>query len=352
MKVLKDFDLKNKKVLVRCDFNVPLSSQGEILNDFRIKQSLSTINYLKKKKAKIILLSHFGRPQQDEVNLKKYSLKPVALRLSKLLKTRILFLPDCIGEKIKEEIGKMKPGKIILLENLRFHKEEEENDSGFAKKLASLGDVYINDAFSACHRAHASIEAITKYITHGAGILLKEESDILTDLLNNPKKPLVAIIGGKKIETKIKLIDSIAEVANWILIGGLLEREIKAKEIDFEDPKKIILAVDNLDGFDIGPKTIELFKKKIKKAKTIFLSGSLGKTEDKKYQRGSQEIIKAIIKSRAFSVAGGGETVEFIDEIGKHSKFGYISTGGGAMLELLSGKELPGIKALENESRN
>jgi len=352
MKSLKDFDLKNKRVLVRCDFNVPLSLTGEILDDFRIRESLSTINYLKKKKAKIILLSHFGRPQEDESNFKKYSLKPIALRLAKLLKARILFLPDCIGEKVKEEIDKMKPGKIILLENLRFHKEEEENDSGFAKKLASLGDFYINDAFSVCHRSHASIEAITQYITSGAGFLLEEEFRILTGLLKKPKKPLVAIIGGKKIETKIKLIDRITKVANWVLIGGLLEREIKEKEIDFEEPKKILIAVDSQDSFDIGPKTIELFKKKIKIAKTIFLSGSLGKTEDEKYQKGSQEIIEAIIKSRAFSVAGGGSTVEFIDKLGKHSKFDYISTGGGAMLALLSGEELPGIKALENESRD
>jgi len=352
MKTLEDFDLKNKKVLVRCDFNVPLSNQGEILDDFRIKQSLTTINYLRKKKAKVILLSHFGRPQEDEANLKQYSLKPIALRLSKLLKTRVLFLSDCIGEKVSKEIDKMKPGKIILLENLRFYKEEEDNDSDFAKKLASLGDIYINDAFGASHRAHASIEAITKYIDHGAGILLNKELTVLTGLLKNPKKPLVAILGGKKIETKIGLIDSITKVANWTLIGGLLEREIKAKEIDFEEPKKIIIAIDSVNGFDIGPKTIELFKKKINKAKTIFFSGSLGKTEDKDYQKGSQEIIEAIIKSKSFSVAGGGETVEFINKLGKQSKFGYISTGGGAMLELLSGKELPGIKALENESRN
>jgi 3-phosphoglycerate kinase len=347
MKTLKDFDLKDKKVLLRCDFNVPLSAQGEILDDFRIKQSLSTIEYLKKQNAKIIILSHFGRPQQDKSNMQKYSLKPIVSRLSELLKSEVFFLTDCIGKDVEEKISEMKSGDIILLENVRFYNEEEENESSFAQKLASLGDIYINDAFGACHRAHASIDAITRYIDHGAGFLLEKEISVLKELLDNPKKPLVAVIGGKKIETKIGLIDSLSDSADWTLIGGLLEREIRDKEIKFENSEKIILAVDSVDGFDIGPETIELFKSKIKTAKTVFFAGSLGKTEEKKYQKGSQEIINEIIKSKAFSVAGGGETVEFINQLGKRLEFGYISTGGGAMLKFLSGKDLPGIKALE-----
>ena len=347
MKTLEDFNLKDKKVLLRCDFNVPLSPQGEILDDFRIKQSLPTIEYLKKQNAKIIILSHFGRPQQDKTNIQKYSLKPIASRLSQLLKSEVFFLTDCVGKDVEEKINEIKSGNIILLENVRFYKEEEENESDFAKKLASLGDIYINDAFGACHRAHASIEAITHYIDHGAGFLLEKEISVLKELLDNPKKPLVAVVGGKKIETKVKLIDSISDSADWTLIGGLLEKEIRDKEIKFENSEKIILAVDSVDGFDIGPESIELFKSKIKTANTIFLSGSLGKTEEEKYQKGSREIINEIIKSKAFSVAGGGETVEFINQLGKISQFGYVSTGGGAMLEFLSGKELPGIKALE-----
>jgi len=347
MKNLGEFECKDKKVLVRCDFNVPLSEQGNILDDFRIKQSLPTIEYLQRNKARVILLSHLGRPQEDKPNINKYSLKPVAPRIEELLRTKVKFLPDCLGNEVKRGVGKIKAGETVLLENLRFHKEEEKNDSGFAKELASLGDIYINDAFSVCHREHASVVAITQYLLSGVGFLLEKELKILNGLLANPRRPLVAIIGGKKVETKLKLIDRIAQIVDWVLVGGLLEREIKEKNTGFKMPEKIIVAVDNVEGLDIGPRAINLFREKIKSAKTVFWSGPLGKIEDEKFQKGSREIISAIIKSKAFSIAGGGETIEFINQLGESSKFNHLFTGGGAMLAFLSGEELPGIKALE-----
>ncbi len=347
MKSVKSFDLEGKRVLLRCDFNVPLSEQGKITDDFRIRQTLPTIKYLMEKKAIIILLSHLGRPLEEGSEIDKYSLKPVALRLAELLGREVELMPDCIGEEVRARIDKMQPGSIALLENLRFHRQEKENDPDFAQQLASLGDVYINDAFGVCHREHASVSAITKYLPSGAGLLLEKELKVLNGLLENPLKPLVAIIGGKKMEEKIFLIDSIARMADWVLIGGLLEREIKEKKTMFSLPEKIVIAVDDIEGFDIGPKTIELFREKLGSAKTIFWSGPMGKIEEPRFQKGSEEIMSAIIESGAFSVAGGGTTVEFINRKGKSSEFNHLSTGGEAMLDLLSGEKLPGIEALQ-----
>ena len=364
MKTIRDFNPKGKRVLVRCDFNVPLSPEGEILDDFRIKKTLPTIKYLIEKKAKVILISHLGRPKGRQ---EKYSLKPVALRLEKLLRqkvhpvkcrfatilpkaklfNRVKFLADCLGEKVANEIEKMKEKDIILLENLRFHKEEEENDERFAKKLSKLGDIFINDAFGASHRAHASIVGIPKFLISGAGLLLEEEIKILKNLLQNPQKPLVAIIGGKKVEDKVKAIDKISKVAHFILINGLIQREIKEKNIFFKFPQKLVEPVDEIDGKDIGPVTISLFKQKIALAKTIFWNGPLGQIEKEEFQNGTEEIAKAIIKSCAFSVIGGGETVEFINQLKLASKFNQVSTGGGAMLEFIAGEKLPGIEALK-----
>ena len=364
MKTIRDFNPKGKRVLVRGDFNVPLSPEGEILDDFRIKKTLPTIKYLIEKKAKVILISHLGRPKGRQ---EKYSLKPVALRLEKLLRqkvhpvkcrfatilpkaklfNRVKFLADCLGEKVANEIEKMKEKDIILLENLRFHKEEEENDERFAKKLSKLGDIFINDAFGASHRAHASIVGIPKFLISGAGLLLEEEIKILKNLLQNPQKPLVAIIGGKKVEDKVKAIDKISKVAHFILINGLIQREIKEKNIFFKFPQKLVEPVDEIDGKDIGPVTISLFKQKIALAKTIFWNGPLGQIEKEEFQNGTKEIAKAIIKSCAFSVIGGGETVEFINQLKLASKFNQVSTGGGAMLEFIAGEKLPGIEALK-----
>lgn len=343
MKTLKDFNFKNKRVLLRCDFNVPFDEKGLISDDFRIKQSLPTIEYFKKKGAKIILMSHLGRPNKNQ----KYSLKPIGSRLEKLLEQKVKFLDKCLGKKIEKEIEKMKPGEIILLENLRFHEEEEENSANFAKELSKLGDIYINDAFSACHRSHASIVLLPKYLPSGAGLLLEKEIKVLTNLMESPEKPLLAIIGGKKVETKVKLIDKISEISDFVLIGGLIKKEIEQKKIKLKNPQKIISPVDDILTFDIGPKTIEHFKEKIFQAKTIFWNGPLGMTEKEEFTKGSKEIAKAIIESGAFSIIGGGETIEFINRIGLVDKFSHISTGGGAMLAFLAGEKLPGIEVLK-----
>jgi phosphoglycerate kinase len=343
VKELKDFNFQGKRVLVRCDFNVPLSEKGEILDDFRIRKSIPTIKYLLNKKAKIILISHLGRPGKNQ----KFSLRPVAKRLKALLRKKIKFLDDCLGEKVEKGIEKIKEKEIILLENLRFYKGEEENDENFAKNLAKLGDIFINDAFAASHRAHASIVGIPKFLPSGAGFLLEEEIETLKNLMKNPKKPLIGIVGGEKVEDKVKVIDKLSEIGEWILINGLMAKEIKEKNFFLKYPQKVLEPKDSINGKDIGPKTINFFKEKIREAKTIFWNGPLGMTERKEFQNGTKEIIKAIIESGAFSVAGGGETVEFINQLGLASKFNHVSTGGGAMLEFLSGKKLPGIEALK-----
>lgn len=313
MKTLKDFDFKNKRVLVRCDFNVPLSDKGEILDDFRIKESVPTTEYLIKKGAKVILMSHLGRPEGKVVE--RLRLKPVAQRLEKLL-----------GQKIN------------LLENLRFNPGEKLNNESFAKELAEKGDIYINDAFGACHRAHASIVGIPKFLPAGAGFLLEKEIRILSDLMQHSKKPLVAIIGGAKVETKAKLINKLLQVADCILVNPLMGKT----------SNKIIAPLDVLDSKkDIGEKTIKLFKEKIAEAKTILWNGPLGLIEDERFSKGTAEIARAIAQSNAFSVVGGGETVEFINKLGLIKKFNHVSTGGGAMLAFLSGEKLPGLEALK-----
>jgi len=348
---------------MRCDFNVPLDERGNVLDsnppttpqyiisdDFRIKQTIPTIEYLIKKGAKVILMSHLGRSAQNQkskIKNQKYSLKPVAKRLEKLLEWKIKFLDDCIGEKVKKETEKMKPGKVVVLENLRIHKEEEENDENFAKELSKLGDIYINDAFGASHRAHASMVGIPKYLPSGAGFLLEKEINVLTNLMKNPKKPLVVIIGGKKVEMKAKLINKFSEIADVLLVGGLIKKEIEGKRIKLKYPQKIVEPIDEIEGKDIGPKTINLFQEKIKKAKTIFWNGPLGMIEREEFSKGTRKIARAIIKSGAFSVIGGGETVEFLNKIGLIDKFNHVSTGGGAMLAFLSGEKLPGIEALK-----
>jgi len=343
MKTLKDFNFNGKRVLVRCDFQVPVNEQGEILNDFKIISAIPTIEYLIKEDAKIILMSHW-KPEGEE---KAYSLKPISLILERLLKQKIEFLDDCIGKKVAKEIEKIKEGQIILLENLRFYKEEEENNENFARELSKLGDIYINDAFSVSHRNHASVAGITKFLPSGAGLLLEKEINILSGLIEKPEKPLVVIIGGKKVETKSKIIDKISEVADWILIGGLLKKEIDGKGLILKNLQKIISPVDEeIDGLDIGPQTVNLFREKIKQARTVFWNGPVGKIEDEKFSKGTEEIAKAIIESGAVSIVGGGETVEFINKIGLIDKFTHVSTGGGAMLAFLSGEELPGISAL------
>jgi phosphoglycerate kinase len=344
VKTLKDFNFKNKRVLVRCDFNVPLSEKGDILDDFRVQKTLPTINHLVQKEAKIILMSHLDDPEGKVVEILR--LTNVQKRLEELLGKSVIKPEDCIGEDIKEKTLKIKD-EIILLENLRFHKEEEEGDLSFAKELSKSGDIYINEAFSVCHRSHASIVGITKYLPSGAGLILEQEIEYLRKIFENPKRPMLAIIGGKKVETKVKFINRISEICDQVLISGLIEKEIEEKKIEIKNPEKIIKPLDSLGGgLDIGPKTIKLFREKIIEAETIIWNGPFGKIEEKQFRKGTKEIARAIIDSKVFSVAGGGETVEFIKDLKLVDKFSHVSTGGGAMLAFLSGEKLPGVEAL------
>jgi phosphoglycerate kinase len=343
MKFLKDFVFKGKRVLVRCDFNVPLSEKGEILDDFRIKKTIPTIEYLIKKGAKVILMSHLGKPKGKVIE--SLRLDKIQEKLMEYLDLSIVKAPDCVGSEIENWTKEMAEGEILLLENLRFHKEEEENNENFAKELAKLGDIYINDAFACCHRAHASIVGITKFLPSGAGLLLEKEIKSLEKIIQNPAKPLVSIFGGD--DPDFKAIEEISKIADFILIGGLIENLLKEQNIKLEFPEKIIKPIDDVEGKDIGQKTIKNFKEKISLAKTIFWSGPLGKIEEKRFQKGTKEIAKAIIESGAFSVIGGGETIEFINKLGLVEKFSHVSTGGSALLFYLAGEKLPGIEALK-----
>ncbi|MDD2697138.1 MAG: phosphoglycerate kinase [Candidatus Pacebacteria bacterium] len=346
MKTLRDFKLQNKRVLLRSDFNVPLGDKGEILDDFRIKATLPTIKYLMENGAKIILMSHLGRPEGKVVE--KWKMTPIQDRLMEYLDLSITKAPDCLGSEIEKWTWEMNSGEILLLENLRFHKEEEKNDDDFARSLAKLGDIYVNDAFGASHRAHASIVGVPKYLPSAAGFLLEKEIEVLSKIMENPQKPLVAIVGGAKVETKTELINKISEIAEFVLVGGLINKEIKEKNIKLKHPQKILGPIDEMDeGKDIGTGTIDLFKEKINLAKTIFWNGPLGQIEKEEFSKGTKEIAEAIIKSNVFSVVGGGETVDLINKLGLIEKFNHVSTGGGAMLEFMSGEKLPGIEALK-----
>jgi len=344
MKTLKDFNFKNKRVLVRCDFNIPLSGKGVVLDDFKIRATIPTIEYLIGKGAKVILMSHLGRPEGKV--MESLRLTPVQEKLTEYLDLSITKTADCVGKEIEDWISQMQPGEILLLENIQFHPGETKNDANFAKTLASYADIFIMEAFGQAHREYASIVGVPKYLPSGAGFLLEKEIKTLTNLMENPKKPLIAIIGGAKVETKAKFIDKISENADFVLIGGLIKKEIEEKNIRLKNPQKIVAPVDSIDTFDIGPKTIELFKEKIKLAKTIFWNGPLGKIEDEGFQKGTKEIAKAIIESGSVSVVGGGETVEFINKRGLTEKFSHVSTGGGAMLDFIVDGKLVGIDAL------
>ena len=387
MKTIRDFNFEGKRVLVRCDFNVPLSQGGEILDDFRIRQTIPTIEYLIKNGAKVILMSHLGDPQENQKS--KFSLKPVALRLEKLLKKRVKFLEDCLSQKVEKEMGKMKEREVVLLENLRFHKEEKENDEKFAQRIAALGEIFINDAFGVSHRNQASVVGLPKYLPSGAGILLEKEIKVLSRVLEKPLHPLVAIIGGVKIETKIKVIEKFLQIADHLLLGSkiaetiLMAKEIlvgrkfpeeeileRIKKIDLTNPKLHLptdgmMALASLNEkysrigavgtlrkeeeiFDIGPETIRMFFEIIKTAKMIIWNGPPGYFEKPPFDTGTKKIAEAICRNySAFKIAGGGETDSFLHQSGLREKFDHVSTGGGAMLEFLSGKKLPGIEALK-----
>lgn len=388
-KTLKSFKVANKKVLVRCDFNVPLDENGKIKDDNRIKQAIPTIEYLIRHKAKVILMSHMGDPKGAVVeNLR---LGPVKERLSKYLDSPVFMAADCIGEEVEEDAKEMEPGDVLLLENLRFHTEEEENDPEFAKKLARLGDIYINDAFGCSHRAHASISLIPKYLASGAGLLLEKEITVLNRAIKNPWRPLVAIMGGVKIGTKIKLIKRLLEISDHLIIGGDIANTILivknlcvgrpwptdaiAKEVQRLDltSTKLHLPVDAVVSadktgkactrisapakvrkdellLDIGPESINIFGKIIKEAKMIIFAGPMGLFEEPAFERGTKEIAEVVARNhKAYKIAGGGDTVFALTKYGLTDKFDYVSTGGGAMLSFLADEKLPGLTALENK---
>jgi phosphoglycerate kinase len=386
-------DLKNKKVLVRVDFNVPLDDNLNVTNDIRIVESLPTIKKIISSGGKAILMSHLGRPKGERKP--ELSLKPAAQRLSKLFDKEVKLAPDCIGAETEKLVNEMKPGDVILLENLRYHKQEEKNDPEFAKQLAKLGDVYINDAFGSAHRAHASTEGVTKYIkTCAAGYLMQKELDYLGSALANPKRPYCAILGGAKISGKIDVINNLLDKVDALIVGGgmaftffkaqgkeigksLLEEEklelakellqkVKSSKIKFLLPVDVVVAdefkndspakvvsVDKIPadkiGLDIGPETIKLFSDELMKSKTIVWNGPMGVFEMDNFAKGTFEIAKVLVKatsSGAVTVIGGGDSAAAISKAGLDKKVSHVSTGGGASLEFLEGKVLPGVAAL------
>lgn len=390
-KTIRDFDLRNKRVLIRVDFNVPLDKNLNITDDNRIQASLPTIQYALDHGAKVILMSHLGRPEGKLVS--SMSLAPAAKRLSELLKKEILQCSDCVGLRVKEELSKSKdPASVALLENLRFHPEEEKNDPAFSKALAENGDLYINDAFGSSHRAHASIEGITKFLPSGAGFLLERETRYLGEAMRSPRKPFVAILGGSKVSDKIGVAENILPKVDKLLIGGAMAYTfLKVQGIEiggsrFEKDKldlanvilqkakqsqvEIMLPVDHVCvqkvdekaparvegpsipagwlGVDIGPRTIDLYGKALDTAKTVLWNGPMGIFEMRPFARGSFEIATKLSELKnATTVIGGGDTAACVIGFGLADKMSHISTGGGASLETLEGKALPGIVALE-----
>jgi len=390
---IDDLNLKGKRVLVRVDFNVPLDENLNITDDIRIVSALPTIKKIIHDGGKAILMSHLGRPKGERIE--KFSLKPVALRLSELLNQEVKFAPDCIGEEVKKIVNEMKEGDVVLLENLRFHSGETKNDPEFAKQLAELGEVYINDAFGTAHRAHASTEGVTKYIDQcAAGYLMQKEIEFLGNAVNKPVRPFTAILGGAKISGKIDVIKSLFQKVDNLIIGGgmaftffkamgyeigksLLEEEKidLAKEIlekaertkmSFLLPMDVVVAnefsndtefeivdVENIPpgkmGLDIGPKSVELFKKVIMNSKTVVWNGPMGVFEFDNFAKGTFAIAEALAEATgngAITIIGGGDSAAAIKKAGLSNKVSHVSTGGGASLEFLEGKTLPGIAAL------
>lgn len=393
-KTVRDLDVAGKKVLVRVDFNVPLNDKGEITDDTRITASLPTIQYLLEQKAAVILMAHLGRPKgQVKPEL---SLAPVAKHLGKLLGKKILFAPDCVGEAAQAAASKLKPGHILLLENLRFHKEEEKNDMEFAEKLASLADLYVNDGFGVSHRAHASVEGVTHFLPAAAGFLLEKEIQYVGQAVTNPLHPFVAIIGGAKVSDKIGVISNLLDKVDTLLIGGgmantflaaqgykmgksLVEedkldlaKELLAKakknKVNMLLPTDLVMAVafapdaehvtekvKNLNqaymALDIGAETSKAYAEALDDAKMIVWNGPMGVFEMDAFCKGTEAVAKAVAKSRATSIVGGGDSVAAIEKLGLAKRITHISTGGGASLEYLEGKVLPGVAALDDLRR-
>jgi 3-phosphoglycerate kinase len=391
-KSIKDIDVKGKRVLMRVDFNVPLDKQQNITDDNRIRAALPTINYILENNAKLILMSHLGRPK-GEVK-PEYSLKPAAEALSRLIGKPVKMLGDCVGEEVRDAVSRMSGGDVVMLENLRFHKQETDNDQAFSKELASFGDVFVNDAFGTCHRAHASTEGVTHYLESVSGLLVEKEIEYFQKVITNPDKPFVFLLGGAKVADKIPVIENMMDKANTIIIGGAMAYTfMKVKNIDIGssrveqemiDTAKAILqkaktkgveivlpidhvVTDNIEaasnikitdgesidksfmGVDIGPKSINLFMEEIKTAKTIVWNGPVGIFENDRFAGGTKALAYAIAESDAVSVIGGGDTAAAVAKFNVADKMSHISTGGGASLEYLEGKALPGVAALADK---
>lgn len=397
-KTVEDIDLKNKKVLVRVDYNVPLDSNFNVTDNSRIRLSLPTINYLLEKNAKVILMSHLGRPKGEVVD--KYRLTPAAKELEKLIGKPVKKFDEIVSPEIKDYIdNKMKNGDIVMLENVRFNAGETKNNLDFAKELASLAEVYVDDAFGASHRAHSSTDGVTHFLPSVAGFLLKREVEVLTSILEAPEKPFLAILGGAKVADKIMVIQNLLSKVNSIIVGGGMSYTFLkskgyeiGKSIHAEDPAEyesqikfakesieaaakykvnIITPVDivvgrmdaegnitdkktvaadcipaDFEGFDMGEKTLALYEAEIAKAKTIFWNGPVGFFENKEFENGTKRVAMAIANSGAKTVAGGGDTLAALKKFGLIDKYFHVSSGGGASMELLEGKELPGVAAL------
>lgn len=391
-KTLNNIDVNGKRVLLRVDFNVPLSTDLKIVDDNRIIEALPTIEYLVSHNAKVILCSHLGRP--EGVNNPKMSLRPVEGRLSKLLQKSIMFIEDVKDESCTKQLDKLREGEIALLENIRFYKEEEENDAEFAKLLASFADIFVFDAFATAHRKHASTYGIVKHLPSVVGFLVEKEIEMFDRVLSEPEHPFVAVLGGAKVTDKLPVIENLLDKVDTILIGGgmsytfvkaiggdvgksLVDNksiELAKETLDKAKEKgvKVVLPCDNFgaddfsadakrkcfnsgffakdfQGMDIGPHTTKCFKHIIKDAKTIVWNGPMGVYEFPKFQRGTRKIAKYIAKSKAVSVIGGGDTVASVQELGLENKITHISTGGGASLNLLQGKTLVCIEQIENQ---
>lgn len=392
IKDLNENQLESKRVLVRVDFNVPLTEELKVRDDTRISAALPTIKYLISKKARIILMSHLGRPKGKIVE--KLRLDPVAKRLNELLEEEVKKLPDCIGKEVEKEIFRMKDGEIVLLENLRFHPEEEKNDPKFSKELTNLAVIFVNDAFGTAHRAHASTVGVAEILPSCAGFLMAKEIEVLSNLMENPERPFVVLLGGAKISGKIEIVQNLLNIADKILISGgmsnaclaalgyevgksLLEeydlrvvykmlKEAKEKgnkillpidlvvvreEVSEEALSKLV-RVENIPkdgiGVDLGEESLERFEKELRKAKTIFWNGPVGVFEIEKFAKGTNRIARCLanMENKATTVIGGGDSIAAIEKAGVAEKITYISTGGGASLEFLGGNKLPGIEIL------
>lgn len=389
-RTIEDIDVKGKRVFLRVDFNVPLDDNGNITDDTRIIAALPTIKYLLSKGARLIICSHLGRPK-GEFNM-KYSLMPVAKRLVDLLINKIYFGKDIVGPDAMEKAKKLNVGEILLLENIRFLKGEENNDPELAQKLASMADVYVNDAFGTAHRNHASIVGVPKLLPNAVGFLMGKEVNTILSTLENPQRPFVAILGGAKVADKIYVVLNLLKKVDTICIGGgmaytfLKAKGVKVGQSMVDEEKvelagqmlaeaekrkvKILLPIDNLCasvfsptakaikikgdipdnmmGLDIGPKTIKLFKNELKKAKTVVWNGPLGVFEFENFSKGTEKIAKAVARVKGKTIVGGGDSIAAVHRLGKTKKITHISTGGGASLQMLEGKPLPGIEVIDN----